>query len=193
MSLTLILSSTAPGLPAQPNSDKTATLVPLLIEAPVQPDYDRDVLEPLHKAQAEKAAAEKARLDKLQSDCEATGGSLEGETCILPPPPPPAPVAAPVVFRAPANSYTGLMGTYGYASPYGNCVNEPGVNNPGWGNPIDWPITSTTPWIGATFLFWTNHTGVVTGIWDNGDIEVRHQNFQGGQTRFPASMFRGYR
>lgn len=90
-------------------------------------------------------------------------------------------------------SVPGLMGTLGYAKPGGNCVNEPGVNNPRNGNPIDWPVLFTTPRIGATALWTYNHTGVVTGIWSNGDIEVRHQNFTGGQHRFPRSAFRGFR
>ncbi len=87
----------------------------------------------------------------------------------------------------------GLNGCIGYAKPGGNCVNEPGVNNPRNGNPINWPVTSSTPWVGATALWTYNHTGVVTGIWSNGDIEVRHQNYWGGQHRFPRSMFRGFR
>lgn len=86
-----------------------------------------------------------------------------------------------------------LVGTVGYAIAGGNCVAEPGVNNPGYGNPSDWPVTSQEPTIGATAVFTWNHVGVVTGIWANGDVEVRHQNYYGGQTRFPRSMIRGYR
>ncbi|MEX1112897.1 MAG: CHAP domain-containing protein [Patescibacteria group bacterium] len=86
-----------------------------------------------------------------------------------------------------------LIGTTGYAVAGGNCVNEPGVNNPGYGNPAGWPVTSQEPWIGATAVFTWNHVGVVTGIWRNGDIEVRHQNYYGGQTRFPRGMIRGFR
>lgn len=86
---------------------------------------------------------------------------------------------------------SGLLGSIGYASPYGNCVNEPGVKRQK-GNPITWVARTGTPYIGATFLFYSNHTGVVTGIWSNGDIEVRHQNYQGGQHRFSRSMFRGF-
>lgn len=86
-----------------------------------------------------------------------------------------------------------LSGSIGYAIPGGNCILEPGVNNPGYGNPISWPILSGTPSIGATALFTFNHTGVVTGIWSNGDIEIRHQNYSGSQHRFPVSAFRGFR
>lgn len=86
-----------------------------------------------------------------------------------------------------------LVGSLGYAQAGGNCVNEPGINNPGYGNPSGWPVTSQTPTIGATAVFTWNHVGVVTGIWANGDIEVRHQNYWGGQHRFPQSMIRGYR
>jgi hypothetical protein len=93
------------------------------------------------------------------------------------------------------SSYGGTLvaGSYGYALAYGNCVNEPGVNNPGWGNPINWPITSTTPWIGASALFYYNHVAVVTGFWSNGDVEVREQNAPGAPHRYPRSMLRGYR
>lgn len=86
------------------------------------------------------------------------------------------------------------FGSYGSVSPYGNCVNEPGVNNPGRGNPITWAVTSKTPTVGATALWTYNHTGVVTGIYEGGEyIEVRHQNYSGGRTKFHISEFRGYR
>ncbi|MSU76264.1 CHAP domain-containing protein [Patescibacteria group bacterium] len=97
-------------------------------------------------------------------------------------PVPPAPVEVPE-----------LVGSEGYARSGGNCVNEPGVNNPRTGNPISWAVLSSEPTVGATALFTWNHTGVVTGIWKNGDVEVRHQNYWGGQHRFPRSMFRGFR
>lgn len=127
-------------------------------------------------------------------------GRLMADTAIqgppVPPAPPVAPAAAPVVAKTAvpvAPSVPELVGQIGYARAGGNCVNEPGINNPRTGNPISWAVTSRTPRIGATALFTWNHAGVVTGIWSNGDIEVRHQNFWGGQTRFPQSMIRGYR
>lgn len=89
-----------------------------------------------------------------------------------------------------------LLGSRGYARAGGNCVNEPGVNSPNNGtNPISWAVLSYRPSIGATALWrGINHTGVVTGLWSNGDIEIRHQNWNGpAVTRFPASAFRGYR
>lgn len=114
--------------------------------------------------------------------------------------------AAAAAAPAPARAFTpsparirayggasGLLGSIGRALPYGNCVLEPGVNNPGWGTPISWPVTSRTPWIGATALFPYNHAGVVVGIWPNGDVEIRHQNYKGTQTRFSASSMRGFR
>lgn len=94
--------------------------------------------------------------------------------------------------RQAVNGSGGLVGSIGYARPSGNCVREPGVKNPGWGNPIDWPVATREPYIGATALWTYNHTGVVVGIWSNGDIEVRHQNYSGGQTRFKRSDFRGF-
>lgn len=101
-----------------------------------------------------------------------------------PPPPPPPPSTLPAA--------QGLIGSIGYANPTGNCVNEPGINRQS-GNPITWTVTSQTPWIGATALWTYNHAGVVVGIWSNGDVEVRHQNYKGGQHRFPRSVFRGFR
>lgn len=87
-----------------------------------------------------------------------------------------------------------LHGSLGSVSPFGNCVDEPGVNNPGWGNPIDWPVLSQTPTIGATALWTYNHTGVVTGIYEGDQwVEVRHQNYRGGQTKFHISELRGFR
>lgn len=105
----------------------------------------------------------------------------------------PTPTAAPAAAAAAPASAPSLIGSIGYARAGGNCVNEPGINNPRNGNPSSWPVTSRTPWIGATAVFTWNHAGVVTGIWSNGDIEVRHQNYWGGQHRFPQSMIRGYR
>lgn len=91
-------------------------------------------------------------------------------------------------------SSSGLTGTIGYARAGGNCVDEPGVNSPRNGtNPIGWPVLTQQPYIGATALWTYNHTGVVVGIWDNGDIEVRHQNYSYPQSRFPRSAFRGFR
>lgn len=85
----------------------------------------------------------------------------------------------------------GLTGSIGYARCGGNCVNEPGVKRRN-GNPITWLASTRTPYIGATALWTYNHTGVVVGIWANGDLEVRHQNYCGGQHRFPRSAFRGF-
>lgn len=151
-------------------------------------NYQKTVVEP----------QEAARLAQAKIDCEATGGSLEVNGCIYPEPVYEAPVYSPPTYSPYSGSWAhrgsgDLMGNYGYALPYGNCVDEPGVNNPGYGNPSSWPATSYSPWIGASALFTYNHVGVVTGIWSNGDVEVRHRNFQGGQTRFPRSAFRGYR
>lgn len=79
----------------------------------------------------------------------------------------------------------------GYALPWGNCVDEPGVKRGQGGNPISWRPSTQTPYVGATFLMHTNHTGVVVGV--HGDtIIVRHRNWQGGQYVFPRSMFRGF-
>ena len=87
-----------------------------------------------------------------------------------------------------------LIGSYGTVRSTGNCVNEPGVNGPGRGNPITWAATSNTPTIGATALWTYNHTGVVTGIYEGGQyIEVRHQNYRGMTTKFHISEFRGFR
>lgn len=116
-------------------------------------------------------------------------------------PPAPAPQPAPVPAPAPKPVYKpvqtvqnsgGLTGSIGYALAGGNCVNEPGVNKAP-GNPISWPVLYGVAHIGSTVLFPYNHTGVVSGIWSNGDLEIRHQNCPGCGTRFAASYFRGFR
>lgn len=100
-------------------------------------------------------------------------------------------VSAVQSSRPVSESVGGLTGTVGYARAGGNCVNEPGVKRQN-GNPIQWQAGTSQPYLGATVLFGFNHTGVISGIWSNGDIEVRHQNYAGGQHRFPRSAFRGF-
>lgn len=104
-----------------------------------------------------------------------------------------APVSVSKPVEATTASPGGLTGSVGYSRAGGNCVNEPGVNNPRTGNPINWAVTSFTPAIGKTVLFTWNHVGVVTGVWSNGDVEVRHQNCGGCPHRYSPSMIRGYR
>lgn len=178
-------------LPTQPLATASIRQVPLqLVPLTVAPDYTKEVLAPLYAAEAKAAAdAEAARIAEAARLAEEARLAQEA-----------AEVARAAAQRAtwsqPARAVTfsgQLLGSYGYVSPWGNCVLEPGVNNPGWGNPIAWPIASQTPWIGATALWTYNHTGVVVGIWSNGDLEIRHQNFQGGQTRFSIWSFRGFR
>jgi hypothetical protein len=182
-----------PPLPAPPKP--VASKVPIvLVEQVKKPNYEDEVLKPFQVKRDE-------ALTKVKTDCDAQGGTTDLFSCIPPPPPPPtepvpeqygggSAVGTPVSVAAPGDYITGA---FGYALAGGNCVMEPGVNNPGWGNPIAWPITSTQPWIGASALFWYNHVAVVTGLWSNGDIEVRHQNCPGCPSRYPRSMFRGYR
>lgn len=165
---------------------KSASVSPTIIEQALQPkkpvrvDWEKEVLVPLKTKQAEEEAALKA--------AQAAQAAAEEATRLA---------QRPVVYTVPtpvvAATNGVLTGSLGYAKPYGNCVLEPGVNNPGWGNQISWPVVSGNPWIGATALFTYNHVGVVTGIWSNGDLEIRHQNFTGGQTRYPRSAFRGFR
>lgn len=168
--------------------------VAALVPVNPKPDYDKAVLEPLRHSQEVKAAKEKA--DALEAARQATE-ALQLEQARLAREAQEladrqvAQVAA-TVHPAQAVSYD-LIGSLGYSLPYGNCVNEPGVNNPGYGNPINWPVTSNTPWLGATVLFTFNHVAVATGMWSNGDIEVRQQNSPGMSHRIPRGMIRGYR
>lgn len=91
----------------------------------------------------------------------------------------------------PKSSAGGLTGSIGFALSGGNCVNQ--AKNPAPGNPISWPVLFSEPKIGATVLFVWNHTGHVTGIWSNGDIEVGHENCPGCPTRYGPGLIRGYR
>lgn len=144
-----------------------------------KPDWEKEVLVPLKTKQAEEeAAAQAAEAARIAAE-EAT--RLAQQVRVY---------TAPV--RAYTASYGTLTGSLGYARAGGNCVNEPGVNR-SVGNPISWPVLSGNPWIGATALFTYNHVGVVVGIWSNGDLEIRHQNFTGGLHRFPRWQFRGFR
>jgi len=181
---------------AQPDSSSPthlATGISLQFVQPnIQPDYNKQVLLPLKTAQASETAS-----------CEAAGGTLNGVTCVMPSLPPPVTNSpeSPQTQGVTGGDYlgtdepqeVGLIGHIGYSDPYGNCVDEPGVNNPGWGNPIDWPITTTTASIGASALFYFNHVAVVVGIWPNGDIEVDQENSPGAPHTYPPWMVRGYR
>ena len=166
----------------------------LVPETP-KPDYEKEVLQPLKEAQrrdaevkelarieAERIEAERVEAERIAQ--EALQAQLAAQAVVYAP--------APVQYATQALN-SSLTGSYGHATVGGNCVQEPGVNNPGQGNPISWMTTSSVPWIGATALFTYNHVGVVTGIWSNGDLEIAHQNFTGGTTRFSISQFRGFR
>jgi len=87
----------------------------------------------------------------------------------------------------------GLIGSYGSVRSGGNCVNTArahGKIQPG--NPSTWSVSTRTPFIGAAALFNYNHVAIISGIWDNGDIEVIHENFSGSRTRFSQAEMRGY-
>lgn len=86
----------------------------------------------------------------------------------------------------------GFIGSMGYTIPYGNCVWEVPAHRRPMGNPITWVPRTQTPYIGAIVLFHYNHTGIITGLYSNGDIEIRHQNGGGLPHRFPRSEFRGF-
>lgn len=105
---------------------------------------------------------------------------------------------AKAVYEAPTAVYHeasgALTGSIGYATPGGNCVLEVPPLERLMGNPITWPVLTQTPYIGAIALFPYNHVAVVTGLWSNGDVEVRQQNWGGvPQTRFSRGELRGFR
>lgn len=175
---------------AQSNTPETIlpTSAPIVVnlqfvEPIKQHNYDKEVLEPLHKAQAQAAAvAEAARVAAEQKRIKDEADRLAALRT--------AQNASYAVYSIGEL----ISGSLGYSLAWGNCVNEPGVNNPFNGsNPIGWPATSQTPWIGASALFFFNHVAVVTGFWSNGDIEVRQQNSPGAPHRYHRSMFRGFR
>jgi len=137
----------------------------------------------------------------LNEACFKTGGTMNGVTCEPPLPP---------VTNSPESANTHvvtsqadigpdeppgviLVGQTGWSTPWGNCVDEPGVNNPGYGNPISWSVLYSTPHLGSTVLFFFNHTAVVVGIWSNGDIEVGQENSPGASHTYSPSQIRGYR
>ena len=165
---------------------------PVQVKAPIQieqlrpkeqklPNFDIEILTPLRATQA----AEQAELDKLAAEEAERARQAQIASQV---------VYTPATYVQSYGSGTLIAGTLGYARSGGNCVAEPGINNPGWGNPSSWPILYAEPAIGRTAIFTYNHVSYIVGLWSNGDIEVRHQNWQGApQTRFPRSSFRGYR
>lgn len=152
-----------------------------LVKPSQKPDYDKSVLRPLHAAQ--KSLADKQAADALEAARQAEEASQK--VAIVEEP------RITAITNAPASDL--VEGVVGYSLSGGNCVDEPGVNNPGWGNPIQWSVTSPTPWIGASALFTFNHVAVVTGWYANGDLEVRQQNAPGMPHRIPMSEVRGFR
>lgn len=169
---------------AQPVQIKPPIVIEQLQPKKIEtPNFDIEVLTPLRAAQA----AKQAELDKLAAEeAERLRQAEEARQEALV-------TYTPQTYVQSYGSGTLIAGTYGYARAGGNCVLEPGVNNPGFGNPISWPITSRTPRLGATVLFYFNHVAVLTGIYSNGDIEVRHQNMSGNVTRYSMSQVRGFR
>jgi hypothetical protein len=161
------------------------------IQVPHQPDFDSEVLAPLRVAQKAAQEAEAARLEQVKRDEEAAAAAQKA-----------AEEAAAVtvvtyvkpVYAAPPQAVSGdLTGSIGFAIPGGNCVLQIPVGLRPFGDPITWVVTTQTPYIGAVALFNYNHTGMVVGIWSNGDLEIAHQNFTGGLHRFSRSEFRGFR
>jgi len=153
-----------------------------------QPNYDTDVLAPLHHAQSAALAS-----------CEAAGGTLAGYQCIVPPPPVTPIAMIPQGMPASAGETLGVprmgafIGSIGYSLSGGNCVDVGGINNPGYGNPSDWSVTSNHGWIGATVLFTWNHTARETGYYPDGSIEVAQENTPGMTHHIPLSWVRGWR
>lgn len=154
---------------------------------PPPPDYDTAVLEPLEADQKQEAivVAKQQAQAREQALIASEDAKLSAVDVKLSTPTP-----------SYASSYGGLgvlTGSIGYSDPDGNCVDEPGVNNPGYGNPINWPVLYSTPHIGSTVLFTFNHTAVVVGIWSSGYIEVDQENAPGMTHTIPPSIIRGYR
>lgn len=173
----------SPTLPTRALALNISELIPLV----PKPDYDQQVLAPLHADQAREAlqaAQAVAQALATQQAAQKLATATAAQVALQ--------VKLPVIASTDVTSGT-LDGAIGYSLPYGNCVDQAGVNNPGYGNPIDWPILTRVATIGATVLFYFNHTAVVSGIWSNGDIEVYQQNAPGMSHRIPASEIRGFR
>jgi len=189
----LILPSYAQANPAPrlvaPSPLASTINVQALVKTTQPPDYNVDVLEPLAADQHQEAlkyAAEQAVALRQVEIASEQSAKIEVAVHVQP--------SSPTPSYAPSYGGLGVLtGSVGYSDPDGNCVDEPGVNNPGYGNPIDWPVLYTTPHIGSTVLFVFNHTAVVVGIWSNGYVEVDQENAPGMTHTIPPSMIRGYR
>jgi len=115
-----------------------------LISPPKTLTWDEQLAPQLARAEQQRVD-EAARLQAIAAQAAAEAAEREIEA-----------QAVRFTYRAPQTAYTALQsgeltGSLGYARAGGNCTMEPGVNNPWNGtNPIDWPILSETPTIGAT-------------------------------------------
>ena len=169
---------------------------PIKIPEPIQIVIEQKVEEPVETPKLY-TLEEKIKLNVNECDESTQYIRADDATCLVKPvyvPPAPQSTVRTAVNQSERVYTGGLIGSYGSVRHYGNCVNEPGVNNPGQGNPITWAVTSRTPTVGATALWTYNHTGVVTGIYEGGEyVEVRHQNYSGSRTKFHISEFRGFR
>lgn len=144
-----------------------------------KPNFDREILEPLRQRQQE-IAARKAEEERLAKEAAEKAQAVQT-----------AYMASDLSVVTVVGTLTGSLG---YALAGGNCINQVPIGLRGQGNPINWPVTTSVPYIGGAALWYSNHTGRVVGLWSNGDIEIAHENAGGwGQTRFPRSTFRGFR
>lgn len=153
------------------------------------PDFDKEILAPLRAAQAvtaAKLAAEEARKASEQAE-------LDLQASLRLAPVRQAHIAPQPTYSQDAALTSGLIGSIGYAQAGGNCVLQIPPNMRPNGNPSTWEVLTGSPYVGAVALFSYNHTGMVVGIWGNGDLEIAHQNFTGGIHRFPRGSFRGFR
>lgn len=178
-------AAVAPVVPVSPPTPTSIRLPIQFVRSPPRPDFTLQVLIPLQESQRE-AAAKKAAQD-AQAAVEAARIAETAKEAQLA-----HPYEKP---RYAASTQSGelIVGTLGYSSAFGNCVNEVkaiGKNQPG--NPISWTATTQTPAIGEAALFYSNHVARITGLWSNGDIEVAQQNSPGAPHRYPRYMLRGF-
>lgn len=156
------------------NLDPSKGLKP--IESYEVPDFDKEALIPLKKAQEEKAAreAEVARI--------AAEKRLAEEA---------APRAS--YYRPPVVTAIG-NGSIMRGNNCVQCVYQMTGRRQN-GNAGQWQASSSTPWVGA-IMIWrpgeqgahsAGHVGVVKGINSDGTVSIAHCAWSGGQTTFHST------
>lgn len=132
---------TGTAAPLLPDSRLTLNAGGVFVEETKPPDFEAEVLTPLRTAQ-----------DKVKTDCEATGGSLDGLKCI----------PAPIIQPESSVGYNPSPQGYGGGVMWGNncvqCVYQM-TGRMQYGNAGQWQPSHSDPRVGDIMIFWPGEQG----------------------------------